>query len=574
MESPAISPASSLHLPAISHIHTRRRPKFDALMLLEKIGLRCRSNGIRISVTASKESTGRILVSRSCTANKNQEAVDLYNRRAKGWVHFLGIGGSGLSALAMLAIKQDYEVSGSDIVWSSFMDGLKEAGARLSIGHSVLNIQKDNGLCLPNAIVVSSAIPQDNVEILHAESLGVPVYKRGYWLAKLTEHYNLIAVGGTHGKSTTASMLAYVLKAMGDDVTAVVGAHVPQFELGNIISGSGRNFVLEADEYDGCFLGLLPHIAVITNVEWEHVDIFQDEEAVKTIFRRFLKQIRVGGHLILCGDSIGAYTLLDQRKEGTLSDCSHRMQSSSELHSDSYRITTYGISSFNEWHASSVHPNAQGGSNYKLCYRGCPVADISLQIPGVHNVVNSLAVIATVIALFNDHTKNYELIDLLRFHLSNFKGVSRRFEMIGTICGCHIFDDYAHHPTEVCAVLQAARQRFPYKDLLVVFQPHTYSRLEALKNEFATALSGADQVVVTKIFAARETNVWNVSGKHLATSIIGPPAEYIPSLGDVVDKLALQILKDPDRETVILTLGAGDITIVGRKLLHKLQQRL
>ncbi|XP_059629190.1 uncharacterized protein LOC132271736 isoform X2 [Cornus florida] len=522
MELPALSSSNSLHVPANC---CRCEPKPHVLTHCGDMGIRCRFNRIQNLI----DNTRGISVSATCKNYKDQEFVDSCHRNERGWVHFVGIGGCGLSALAMLALKQGYEVSGSDIVWSSFMDGLQEAGARLYTGHSVLNIQKQNGLSLPNAIVVSSAIPQDNVEVLHAKSVGIPVYKRDYWLGKLTEHYNLIAVAGSHGKSTTASMLAYVLKEMGDDVTAIVGAHVPQFSGGNVIAGSGHNFVLEADEYDGCFLGLLPDIAVITNVEWEHVDIFQDEEAVKTIFRKFLMQIKVGGHLILCGDSVGAYDLLGHRNHATVSDSSNHVKSSSELDNDRYRLMTYGMSSFNEWHATSVCPNSQGGSDYKLCHRGCPVVDVSLQIPGVHNILNSLAVIATVVALFSDQRQIYDLLDSVRFHLSNFKGVSRRFEMIGTICGCHILDDYAHHPTEVCAVLQAARERFPCKDLLVVFQPHTYSRLAALKNEFASALSNADQVVVTEIYAARETNIWNISGRHLAATIIGPPSEYIPS---------------------------------------------
>ncbi|KAK9293368.1 hypothetical protein L1049_021360 [Liquidambar formosana] len=494
-----------------------------------KTPFRCKANPVGTSISTLEEICS-VPVTVTCTDNRNPETFDLVNR--KGWIHFVGIGGCGLSALAMLALKQGFEVSGSDILWSSFMDGLQEAGARLHIGHSVLNVQRNNGSGLPDAVVVSSAIPQENVEILHAKSVGVPVYKRDYWLGKLTHHYNLIAVSGSHGKSTTASMLAYVLSAMGDDLTAVVGAHVPQFVGGNNILGGGPNFVLEADEYDSCFLGLSPYIAVVTNVDWEHVDIFQDEEAVKTIFRRFLEKIRAGGHLILCGDSVGAYSLLDRGKQAPVADSSNGVVSlpSSEICGDSYRITTYGISSFNEWHASSVCPNSQGGSDYILCHKGHPVADISLQIPGVHNVLNSLAVIAAVMALAGDQRQIYESIDCLRLHLNNFRGVSRRFEKIGTIYRCHIYDDYAHHPTEVRAVLLAVRQKFPLKALLVVFQPHTYSRLAAMKNDFATALADADQIVVTTIYAARETNIWNVSGRDLATSIMGPPAEFIPSL--------------------------------------------
>ncbi|KAH9677610.1 UDP-N-acetylmuramate--L-alanine ligase [Citrus sinensis] len=378
-------------------------------------------------------------------------------------------------------------------------------------------------------------------------------------------------------KSTTASMLAYVLKAMGDDLTAIVGAHVPQFPDGSIFYGGGKNFVLEADEYDGCFLGLSPSVAVVTNLDWEHVDIFEDEDAVKSIFRRFLKQIRVGGHLVICGDSQGARSLLDQIKQDTGLKYSGGVVSnqSSDLwgQGHDYKIITYGFSSFNDWYAESVCPNVQGGSDYILCERGRPLAQISLQIPGVHNVLNSLAVIATVLTLIGDKRQSHESIACLKLPLSKFMGVSRRFDLIGTIYGCHIYDDFAHHPTEVRAVLQAARQRFPNKALIAVFQPHTYSRLVVLKDDFANALSEADQVVVSAVYAARETNDWNINGKDLAASIIGPPSEYIPCLGNVVDKLALQILRDPHPEIVILTLGAGDVTTVGPKLLHELQTR-
>ncbi|XP_058205999.1 uncharacterized protein LOC131319651 isoform X2 [Rhododendron vialii] len=533
MPSPAAaSPSTSLHFPATS----RQKPSFI-------------TKRIRIPALTSKEHARRVSLCATPMDRRSQAIVDSSNREDKCWVHFVGIGGCGLSALAMLALKQGYEVSGSDIMWSSFMDGLHEAGAWLYVGHSVSNMQKHNGLILPKAIVVSTAIPQDNVEILYAKSVGVPVYKRDYWLAKLTEQYNLIAISGTHGKSTTASMLAYVLKAMGDDITAVVGAHVPQFAGGNIICGSGRNFVLEADEYDGCFLELLPYIAVVTNVEWEHVDIFENEEAVISIFKRFLTQIRAGGHLVLCGDSVGACSLLDHNKRITGPDNSICVKSSLEPCSDRYRVTTYGISSINEWHASALHSNSQGGSDYQL-------------------------VVATVATLFRDQRPITESVDFVRLHLSNFKGVSRRFEMIGKVHGCHIFDDYAHHPSEVRAVLQAARQGFQYKELVVVFQPHTYSRLATLQKEFANAFSDADLVVVTEIYGARETNRWNISGRDLATAIINPSSEYIPSLVDVVEKLSLYISNDPDRETLILTLGAGDITTVGRELLQKLQQRL
>ncbi|MBA0588924.1 hypothetical protein Gorai_017702, partial [Gossypium raimondii] len=549
-------------------------------------GLRYKNTVLEKCILASKKNRRISLLKTRATKREQHCNIEhLKDRNQQNWVHFVGVGGCGLSALALIAVKQGFEVSGSDIQWSSFMDGLQQAGVRLHIGHSTLNIQSENGSRFPNCIVVSSAISEDNAEVLHAKSIGIPVYKRDYWLAKLTENHTLIAVSGTHGKSTTSALLAYVLKAMGDDLMAVVGASMPQanisklqlFPGGNVIWGDGPHFVLEADEYDGCFLGLSPYIAVVTNVEWEHVDFFQDEEAVKTFFRRFLKRIRVGGHLIICGDegfhgtftskvpfsilsltgdyisreflwrgtdSVGARSLLDYTSEGSKPERASGTMSVTSSDVDGYNIITYGISSTNEWHASSICPNSKGGTDYVLYHKGQPLANISLQIPGAHNVLNSLAVIATVTVLLQGRRQVHELINSLKLHLLDFIGLSRRFERIGKIHGCDIYDDYAHHPTEVYFVLQAARQRFPSMRLVV--------------DDFAVALSHADHVVVTAVYSVREAGPRNVCGKDLATSIISSTSEYIPSLDDVVDKLALEICKDPLREIVILTLGAGE----------------
>ncbi|KAK4741793.1 hypothetical protein SAY87_025381 [Trapa incisa] len=510
----------------------------------------------------------RMNVAFSESGNGDQEeSLDLRNGKGR-WIHFVGIGGCGLSALAKLAVKRGFEVSGSDIVWNSFMDELHQMGAHLCIGHSGLNIQRGNELRYPDSLVVSSAIPPDNVEVLQANAAKIPVFKRDYWLGMLTDDHNLIAVSGSHGKSTTAAMLAYVLKSMGDDVTAIVGAHVSQFPEENVIAGLGQNFVLEADEYDGCFLGLSPHIAVVTNLEWEHVDQFPDEESVKKIFRMFLNRIKEGGHLILCGDSPGACSLVDC---GGGSIRSYKSRGAVQVpESNSYTITTYGSSITNEWQASFIRPNSMGGSDYTLIYKGLPVSEISLQIAGVHNVLNSMAVIVAVVALFGDQTGILDLIDHMKTHLRNFAGVSRRFEKVGSVCGCDIYDDYAHHPTEISAVLKAARDMFPFKTLIVVFQPHTYSRLVALLDDFASALRGADRVVVTAVYAAREKNVWDVNGRDLASRIGGTESEYIPFLDSVVDKLVLDISDEPLREILVLTMGAGDITTVGPKLLSRL----
>ncbi|CDP05145.1 unnamed protein product [Coffea canephora] len=278
---------------------------------------------------------------------------------------------------------------------NSYMGALQEAGAHLFVGHSELNFGNSGSLSdtLPDAVVVLSAIPPDNVEIVHAKSAGIPVLKQGDWLGKLTEAYNLIAVSGSHvysmfAPSTTTSMIAYILKAMGDDLTAVIGARVPRFAGENVIHGSGLNFILEADEYNGCFLGLAPHITVVTNVDWEHVDIFPDEKLVRTIFRRFLRFAMNSNN-----NGSGAYSLLSDRQGARILNASDEVKLSHnlELFSESYSTTTYGISKLNEWHASSVCSNAHGGSDYKLV-EGVLLQTSAYKVPGVHNVLNSLAV--------------------------------------------------------------------------------------------------------------------------------------------------------------------------------------
>lgn len=503
--------------------------------------------------------------------SENTKYVPVFSKgdeEKKGWVHFVGIGGSGLSALAMLALKQGFEVSGSDICWSCYMDDLQKAGAKVFLGHSINSLESQNDGKQPDAIVISSAIPKDNVEILYAELVGIPIYKRDSWLRNITKLYNLIAIAGTHGKSTTAAMLSYVLDAMGDDLIAVVGANVPQFSEGNIIPGNGPNFILEADEYDCCFLALSPSIAVVTNVEWDHVDIFDDEEHVWRIFRKFVKKIKSGGHLILCGDSAGAYSLLNDCKTKSLS--SNDILSSSPASDVGYCVTTYGLSNKMDWHASCITPNSQGGQDYILHHKECSVTEVSLKLPGVHNVLNSLAVVATIASLIKDGDDFHDTINSIKYHLSKFEGVSRRFELIGEVNGCSIYDDYAHHPTEVRATLQAARQKFPSQRLWVVFQPHTFSRITALMKDFVTAFYDADYVIVTEVYAAREENGQNSDGKDLATLISGPASEYIPKMEDVVDKLVIDIPAQRNQETIVFTLGAGDITTLGPKLLRRL----
>ncbi|XP_057842316.2 uncharacterized protein LOC131051716 isoform X4 [Cryptomeria japonica] len=453
-----------------------------------------------------------------CRANSSRESNDKSGISAedeKGWLHFVGIGGSGLSALAMLALKQGWKVSGSDVTWSIYMNALKRAGARLYIGHSSTHLlEKDKPTSLPVAVVVSAAIPEDNEEISFAHTLGIQIYKRDAWLAKITQKYNVIAVSGSHGKSTTAAMLAFVLHSLGDDITAIVGANVPQ--------------------------------AMALILFW----------------------------------SPGLHSLLGLLQPKKWATCELTSESSEWVHfNTACRIMTYGHGEHNDWRAVSLMPNAIGGTDYVVSYAGMPMAKVRLKLPGAHNVMNSLAVIASVAALTKQQNRSFDVRNDLRAtqevvkaaskHLGNFIGIRRRFEFIGKIQGCDIYDDYAHHPTEVCAVLQAARQRFSDQALWVVFQPHMYSRLAGLLQDFALAFNCADRVIITKVYAAREKNIWNISGKDLASSIIGPSTEYIPELEGVLERLVCEIPSYLG-EIVIFTLGAGDITTLGPRLLSSL----
>lgn len=514
-----------------------------------------------------------------CTAHSNSDGS---SNEAKGRVHFVGIGGSGLSALALLALKQGWRVSGSDVTWSIYMDALKKAGARLFLGHSSAHLlENTQQTSLPVAVVVSYAIPKDNEEIEFANSLGIQVYRRDAWLAKISQSYNVIAVSGSHGKSTTSAMLAFVLHNLGCDITAIVGANVPQFpEGGNAISGQGPCFVLEADEYKECFLGIFPSLAIFTNLEWEHVDFYRNEAEVREAFGKFVMQIKRGGVLIACGDSPGLCSLLGEIQPKRWATHGFTRDSSAQpVRFDSgCHIITYGEGKNNDWRAVSLTANADGGTDYVVLHAGIPMCKVSLKLVGAHNVMNSLAVIASLATLFEGHNicshvrngmRSKQVVEAVSEHLGNFIGVCRRFEFVGRIHQCDVYDDYAHHPTEVRAVLQAARQRFSERALWVVFQPHSYSRLAGLLHDFALAFKSADHVIVTKVYAAREKNIWTVSGKDLVSSITEPSAEYIPELDDVLERLTSEINFN-QREIVILTLGAGDITTLGPRLLSSL----
>ncbi|MDX1521006.1 MAG: UDP-N-acetylmuramate--L-alanine ligase, partial [Anaerolineae bacterium] len=447
-------------------------------------------------------------------------------------VHLIGIGGAGLSAIATVLLQQGYTISGSDMQASAATERLAGLGARINVGHRPEN--------LPNrvdTVVISSAIPADNPELIAAQKRGLAISKRAAWLGQMMQGKVGIAIAGSHGKTTTAAMTAWVLQALDQQPTFIVGGFIPQLGT-NAAAGAGSTFVIEADEYDYTFLGLRPTMAVVTMVEWDHPDIFPTPASVQQAFVDFVRLVPAEGLVIGCGDDPGASTVLTRAKA---------------------EAVTYGFQTTNAWQAIDLQPNPRGGYDFAVHYRGETVAQVSLRIPGRHNVLNALAVL--IIA----EQQGLDLADVAKV-LGDFAGVGRRFELKGEVNGITVVDDYAHHPTEITATLAAARSRFGDRPVWAVVQPHTFSRTQALFDAFTTAFDQADRVIVVDIFASREKDEGLVSSRDLAARMAHPNASYIgplPAAGDyLVDHL--------QPGDVLLTLGAGDGYKIGEWVLERL----
>lgn len=446
----------------------------------------------------------------------------------KGNIHFIGIGGTGLSAIARLLLERGEYVSGSDHRPSPMTNALEEAGARITIGHRPGNV---NGARL---VVRSSAIPDNNIEVETAHSAGVPVLKRAEFLETLTAGYRTLAIAGTHGKTTTSGMLATVLSVMGHDPSFIVGSTVSALGV-NAHAGHGPDFVIEADEYDGMFLGLSPEIAVVTNVEHDHPDCYPNEVTFKQAFRAFVRRLQAGGTLIACQDDPGAIDLAVWARE------------------QSIEVTTYGVAGFQQgavpdYSASHLGTNQSGGYDFEVWATGSQHARVSLMVPGKHNVLNALACLAVIDRL------GYSLPAAAQT-LARFTGTGRRFEIHAGIRGVTIVNDYAHHPTEIEATLHAARDRFPQSRIIAVWQPHTYSRTRLLFDRFAAAFEAADLVIVSEIFPAREAPPADgFSARSLVEAMEHPDVRFVHELVEIVQVLKEE-LKPAD---VLLVLSAGD----------------
>lgn len=452
-------------------------------------------------------------------------------------IHFIGIGGAGLSAIATVLLQQGYRVSGSDRQASAATVRLERLGATVYIGQRAENLRDR-----PETVVISSAIAADNPELLAAKKLGLAVVKRAEWLGRMMAGYDGIAIAGTHGKTTTTSLAAFALERLGQAPTYIVGGYVPQLEA-NAAAGSGRAFVIEADEYDHMFLGLRPKVAVVTYVEWDHPDIFPTPESLRQAFVDFVRLVPEDGLVIGCGDAPGVAEVLAQAQAP---------------------VITYGLQPDNDWRAVDLVPNRRGGLDFKVvtpASGGAPVASVSLAVPGRHNVANALAVLLIA---------RQQGLDLVRAAatISEFSGVERRFQLKGEVNGLTIIDDYAHHPTEIKATLAAARMRFGRQPIWAVLQPHTFSRTLSLLPEFAAAFADADHVIVLDIYPSRETDDGRVSSRDLVRHMRHPDAIYIGPMRDAADYLIAHLTAP----AALLTLGAGDGYLVGEWVLKQLSQ--
>jgi UDP-N-acetylmuramate--alanine ligase len=454
----------------------------------------------------------------------------LINEKDPRPVHFMGIAGAGMSALAELCQRRGANVTGCDQNPDGAPD-LKSLGIEVKRGHDAAHIEGHR------ALVVSSAIPKDHPEIQRAGALGVPVIRRAEALAEATAGGTLIGIAGTHGKSTTTVMTTEALAAAGINPTGVVGARVTAWN-GNLSAGGYDTFVVEADEYDRSFLALAPDVAVVTNVEADHLDIYRDLDDVRGAFTQFVSGAR---WIVLCADQ----------------------QHANGLHTPaSAEVVRYGIANIEARLLARNIATSDGRTSFDVYYDGKAGGRITIGAVGEHNVLNALAALGVGLARFGMS------FEQMAPGLAAFVGAERRFQRIGTARGVTVIDDYAHHPTEIRATLSAARLAFPGRRIVIAFQPHLFSRTRDFAVDFGLALAKSDQLFLADIYPAREKPIAGVTSQLIAESatVAGRRPAWMGARTALAEALAA-FAKDGD---VVLTVGAGDITRTGPELLAAL----
>jgi UDP-N-acetylmuramate--alanine ligase len=456
-------------------------------------------------------------------------------RNLKPRIHFVGIGGIGMSGIAEVLLNLGYQVSGSDLRASDITARLASLGGTIAIGHRAENV------AAADVVVISSAVPRQNPEVVAARARGVPVIPRAEMLAELMRLKTGIAVAGSHGKTTTTSMVAHLLAAAGLDPTAVVGGRLNNFG-SNAKLGRGELMVVEADESDGSFLRLSPTVAVVTNIDPEHLDHYGDFERLRAAFAEFINRVPFYGLAVLCVDHPTVQGLLPEVEK---------------------RHVTYGLGPLADYQATDLLLEGFR-SVFRASRKGESLGRFELAMVGEHNVLNALAALAVADELGVP-------VEASREALAAFRGVDRRFTVRGTAAGVTVIDDYGHHPAEVRATLAGARRAFGRR-LVVAFQPHRYSRTRDLREEFATAFNDADLLFCTEIYAAGEDPIPGVTGEALVETLRAHGHREVVYAADRPALLELLLGRVLPGDLVV-TLGAGDITRVGGELLERLKER-
>lgn len=448
------------------------------------------------------------------------------------YAHFIGIGGAGVSGLARVLHDRGYAVTGSDLKQSRYAASLAEAGIPVFIGHDAANLGD------PEVVVVSSAIPVTNPELAAARERGIPVWQRAKMLAYCAGDDATLAVAGTHGKTTTSSMLATTLDGIGLDPTFLIGGELNDIG-SNARCGRGGYYVVEADESDGSFLYLDPTVSIITNIEADHLDHYGSFEAIIETFGEFIDRTRPDGAVVACADDERLVSLARTRAAA--------------------RVVTYGVAGSADVRCSAIEPRG-AGHRFTVSFPDGSLLETAVSVPGVHNVVNATGVLAAIWSLGLD-------VAAAALALGRFTGVRRRFDRVGEVAGITVVDDYAHHPTEVRATLAGARAA-GYERICVIFQPHRYSRTASLGADFGASFGDADRVVLMDVYSAGEAPIPGVSGKSVLDALLRADARsqaaYFPHRADISGYIA-ERTRPGD---LVITMGAGDVTTLGGDLLR------